>query len=70
MEKASRILGAMGGMFIFLGMFLIVGSVGSDCDGACMENAMSLSDILLFTFLGFGCIITGIGMIRGVVSYE
>ena len=33
------------------GFFLMLGAVGSDCDGKCMENAMSLLDTLLYSLL-------------------
>ena len=34
------------------GFFLMLGAVGSDCAGKCMENAMSLLDTLLYSLLG------------------
>ena len=34
------------------GFFLMLGAVGSDCDGKCMENAMSLLNTLLYSLLG------------------
>ena len=38
----------------FTGFLLLVGSAG-DCDGACMDQANSMSEILLLCSLGFGC---------------
>ena len=34
------------------GFFPMLGAVGSDCDGKCMANAMSLLDTLLYSLLG------------------
>ena len=42
-----------------LGFFLVLGVAGADCDGKCMENSMSLSDIMLYTAIGFTMMISG-----------
>jgi len=55
----------MGGLIAFFGFILILGAAGSDCDGACMENAMSLTQIIAFTLAGFCCIIIGIILMKG-----
>ena len=42
-----------------LGFFLVLGVAGADCDGKCMENSMSLTDILLYTAIGLTMMIGG-----------
>ena len=42
-----------------LGFFLVLGVAGADCDGKCMENSMSLTDIMLYTAIGFTMMISG-----------
>ena len=42
-----------------LGFLLVLGVAGADCDGKCMENSMSLSDIMLYTAIGFTMMISG-----------
>ena len=45
-----------------LGFFLVLGVAGADCDGKCMENSMSLSDIMLYTAIGFLMMIGGVAV--------
>ena len=40
------------GLMIFSGFILVLGAAGSDCDGACMENALPMADLLLYSFVG------------------
>lgn len=49
----------IGSVLIFVGFFLVLGAAGSDCDGKCMENAMSLSEFFMFTSVGLCGIIAG-----------
>jgi hypothetical protein len=42
-----------------LGFLLVLGVAGADCDGKCMENSMSLTDIMLYTAVGFLMMISG-----------
>lgn len=42
-----------------LGFLLVLGVAGADCDGKCMENSLSLSDIMLYTAIGFTMMISG-----------
>ena len=44
----------------FGGFFLLLGVAGSDCDGKCMENAMSLGDTIMYAGLGLAMMATGI----------
>ena len=44
-----------GTIIVVIGFVGIMGVVGSDCDGACMQNAMSLQDSIVW---GAGFILT------------
>ena len=46
------IAGALG----ITGFLLVLGAVGSDCYGKCMENALSFTEVLLFALAGFAMI--------------
>lgn len=46
------IAGALG----ITGFLLVLGAVGSDCDGKCIENALTLTEVLLFALAGFAMI--------------
>jgi hypothetical protein len=47
------------GVMIFAGIFLILGAAGSDCDGKCMENSMTISELLTYSFTGLVLLATG-----------
>ena len=49
----------VGATIAVLGLFLVLGVAGADCDGKCMENSMALTDMLLYTALGLLMIICG-----------
>lgn len=51
----------------FGGFFLLLGVAGSDCDGKCMENAMSIGDTIMYGLLGLGMMATGL-IIGGVFN--
>jgi hypothetical protein len=55
----SNVLRFVGGTMIFLGTILILGVAGADCDGKCMENSLTLTEILLYTSGGICGIIMG-----------
>lgn len=42
-----------------LGFLVVLGVAGADCDGKCMENSLSLTDILLYTAIGLTMMIGG-----------
>lgn len=42
-------------IFGFVGILLIMGSA-NDCDGACMENANTLEEMLLISLGGLACL--------------
>ena len=43
-----------------MGVVMIVGAFGADCDGKCMDNAMSISDMLMWLGYGLAAITTAI----------
>jgi len=55
-RKISTLFGATA---IVLGMMMMAGSAG-DCDGACMEMANSLSEMLMIAGAGLAVFMTGI----------
>lgn len=42
------------------GFLLLMGVVGSDCDGKCMEDAMSLGDTIKYGLIGLGMMVSGL----------
>lgn len=51
------------------GFLLMAGVAGSDCDGKCMENAMSMADTIKYGLLGLGMMIVGL-IIGGVFNVK
>ena len=49
-----------GSIRILVGFLLILGVAGADCDGDCMENAMSMTEILLYSAAGFAIMLSGV----------
>lgn len=53
-------------MKTFLGAFLIVaglmamGGSANDCDGACMETANTLGEMIMVAFIGLTLFVTGV----------
>jgi hypothetical protein len=61
----KMILKTIYGVFIAVGFVLVLGAAGSDCDGKCMENAMPLDQLMIFSFGGLFMIGLGaLGLIR------
>jgi hypothetical protein len=55
------VLGAM----CAVGFLLVLGAAGSDCDGKCMENAMPLGTLILYSLGGITMIAVGaFGLIK------
>jgi hypothetical protein len=44
---------------IFMGLMMIAGSAG-DCDGACMENANTLGEMMAIILMGFFLMAAGV----------
>lgn len=60
-----------GSALILLGIFMIFGAAGSDCDGDCMENAMSISEMVIYSLIGLTSCFTGGCMVNyGDKYYE
>lgn len=55
MEKIKTYIGAF---FIMAGIVLMAGSAG-DCDGACMENANTIGEMLMIAGIGLVMLVTG-----------
>ena len=55
MEKIKTYIGAF---FIMAGIVLMAGSAG-DCDGACMEQANTLGEMLMIAGIGLVMLVTG-----------
>ena len=53
----------IGYVFVFIGIFTVLGTAGADCDGKCMENALSLTEIALYTMGGMCATAVGALMI-------
>tara|TARA_Y100000389_G_C17416572_1_gene494105 strand:+ start:1048 stop:1230 length:183 start_codon:yes stop_codon:yes gene_type:complete len=44
----------------FIGFFVLLGTAGADCDGKCMENSLTMMEIIRYTSLGMIIMVTGI----------
>lgn len=51
-----------------VGFFLVLGTAGADCDGKCMQNALSLWDTVVY--MTAGCIMIAVGLIPALNSEE
>lgn len=49
---------ALGAFFIIAGLIAMAGSA-NDCDGACMETANTLGEMMMIAFIGLTLFITG-----------
>ena len=60
-----------GSTLIILGFFLILGTVGADCDSDCMKNSMSILDMVLYSLIGLASCFTGFCIVNyGSEYYE
>ena len=55
MKLAKQILG---GFLLMAGLIAMAGSAG-DCDGHCMENANTISEMIMVSFIGLTMFVTG-----------
>lgn len=46
------------GLMIFVGIMMIAGSA-NDCDGACMENANTIGEMITISLMGLALMIVG-----------
>ena len=44
----------------FGGLILLMGVAGNDCDGACMENAMPIGDMIVYSLIGLAMMVAGL----------
>ena len=51
----------------FIGFFIVLGTAGADCDGKCMENSLTMVEILKYTVLGISLMSLGVII---VVKYD
>ena len=43
----------------FIGFFILLGTAGADCDGKCMENSLTVVQIMEGVFVGIGLMMVG-----------
>ena len=43
----------------FIGFFILLGTAGADCDGKCMENSLTVVQIMEGVFIGIGLMMVG-----------
>ncbi len=43
----------------FIGFFILLGTAGADCDGKCMENTLTIVQIMEGVFMGIGLMMLG-----------
>lgn len=48
-----------GSIRIIIGILILFGVAGADCDGKCMENAMSITEMLLYSMAGLAFLLSG-----------
>mgnify|MGYP001339451227 CR=1 FL=1 len=48
----------IGGTLVFIGLIMVMGSA-NDCDGACMDQANTISEMLMVAGFGFALMIGG-----------
>ena len=56
--KMKLILNTIATLLVFVGIVMMAGSAG-DCDGRCVENANTISEMLMFAGIGLTMFITG-----------
>lgn len=57
----------IGGTLIIVGLMVVAGSAG-DCDGACMDQANSLGEMLMIAGAGLFAMIVGILVAKNEIS--
>ena len=43
----------------FIGFFILLGTAGADCDGKCMENSLTIVQIMEGVLMGIGLMMLG-----------
>ena len=49
----------IGYIFGFIGFFILLGTAGADCDGKCMENSLTIVEMMQGVFMGIGLMMVG-----------
>lgn len=47
------------GAFCLIGFLVVLGTAGADCDGKCMENSLTIGEIIEYTLYGIALIAIG-----------
>ena len=55
----QKIMKFVFGTLAFVGFLIILGTAGADCDGKCMENAMTIGQTLAYFSMGIGATALG-----------
>ncbi len=64
MEIGVNMIKVLSWTLAILGFLVIMGVAGNDCDGKCMENSLTLVDMLVYTVCGMS--LMGLGIYLGV----
>ena len=59
----NKVLSVIGGILVFVGLMVMTGSA-NDCDGACMEQANTIGEMILVALIGMG-----VGIFGGFLVY-
>jgi len=43
----------------FIGFFILLGTAGADCDGKCMENSLTIVEMMQGVFMGIALMMVG-----------
>ena len=69
-QIAKERLMLFAGIRFGIGLLVVMGVAGSDCDGKCMENAMPMDQMLMWAALGIGLMISALPTLtRGSNEY-
>ena len=57
-KQMKLILNTIATLLVFVGIVMMAGSAG-DCDGRCVENANTISEMLMYAGIGLTMFVTG-----------
>ena len=58
----NTVLKMFGGLLMFVGLLMMAGSAG-DCDGACMEQANTIGEMITYALAGLTMMLSGVYMV-------
>ena len=61
-NKGKTMKNTISSLLIITGIIMMAGSA-NDCDGDCMETANSLSEMIMYAFLGLVVMASGFGIL-------